>query len=202
VQYHEDWLIGSLGHYRVENKQQTLDLELAFSRDGRRWERPLRGGFIPREAGSRDAEGVYAPNAWIDQGDRWLCLYTASARKHNQHARTDLPPSCIMAASWQKHRFIGLRAGMVPGGFLTPVFYPQSPEIRLDADVRGWIRAELCDAWGRKIAGYHLEDSVPIQGDDTMHVLRWQERDTAHFQHDPVRIRFEFADADVYNVAY
>lgn len=178
-----------------------MDLELIFSRDGRRWERPLRGGFIPREPGGRDAEGVYPPNAWIDRGDNWLCLYTGSARKHNQHARTDLPRNCIMAASWAKHRFVGLRAGHVPGGFLTPVVYPQAAEIRLDADVRGWLRAELCDAWGRKIEGYTLEDSITVHGDATAHVLRWRDRDTGEFRHDPVRLRFEYTDADVYGVA-
>ncbi|MGC9346773.1 MAG: hypothetical protein ACP5JG_01435 [Anaerolineae bacterium] len=202
VQYHEDWLIGSLGHYRVENAQQTMDLELAFSRDGRRWERPLRGGFIPREPGGRDAEGVYPPNAWIDRGDDWLCLYTGSARKHNQSRNADLPPHCIMAVSWPKHRFVGLRAERVPGGFLTSVFYPQAPEIRVDADVHGWLRAELCDAWGRKREGYHLEDSIAIHGDDTGHILRWRGRDTRGFRYDPVRLRFEFADADLYSVAY
>ena len=200
VQYHEDWLIGSLGHYRVENAQQTMDLELVFSRDGHQWERPLRGGFIPREPGGRDAEGIYPPNAWIDRGDTWLCLYTATARKHNLHAQGDAPPSCIMAASWAKHRFVGLRAERTPGGFLTPVFYPQTAEIRVDAAVRGWLRAELCDAWGRKHAGYHLEDSVPVHGDDTAHVLRWRDRDTRDFRHDPARLRFEYADADIYGV--
>jgi hypothetical protein len=202
VQYHEDWLIGSLGHYRVEATQQTMDLELAFSRDGRRWERPIRGGFIPREPGGRDAEGVYPPNAWIDRGDDWLCLYTATARKHREHARTDAPPNCIMAASWSKHRFVGLRAGRVPGGFLTPVFYPQAPEIQVDAEVRGWLRAELCDAWGRKHEGYHLEQSIALHGDLTAHLLRWQERDTSRFRHDPVRLRFEFVDTDIYGVAF
>jgi hypothetical protein len=202
VQYHDDWLIGSLGHYRVENRQQTMDLELAFSRDGRTWERPLRGGFIPRDPHGRDSEGIYPPNAWIDQGDRWLCLYTATARKHNEHARSDLPPTCIMAASWRKNRFVGLGAGSTPGGFLTPVFYPQGPDIRVDADVRGWLRAELCDAWGQKIQGYHLEDSLEFTGDSTSHTLRWRGHDTAAFRHDPVRLRFEFADADLYGVEW
>ena len=202
VQYHEDWLIGSLGHYRVENAQQTMDLELVFSRDGRQWERPLRGGFIPREPGGRDAEGIYPPNAWIDQGERWLCLYSATARKHNQSDYPELPPGCIMAASWPKHRFVGLRAAAVPGGFLTPVFYPQRAEIRIDADVRGWLRTELCDAWGRKREGYHLQDSIPIIGDNGSHLLCWRNRDTDSFQHDPIRLRFEFADADIYNVAF
>ena len=205
VQYHEDWLIGSLGHYRVENGQQTQDLELVFSRDGRRWERPLRGGFIPRDPDGRDRAGIYPPNAWIDRGDRWLCLYNGTAWRHNDGLKKplpDLPPDCIMAASWRKHRFTGLRAAALPGGFLTPVFYPQAEEIRLDADVRGWLRAELCDAWGRKLAGYHLADSVPVGGDRPDHALRWRDRDTRGFRHDPLRLRFEFADADVYGVAF
>jgi hypothetical protein len=200
VQYHEDWLIGSLGHYRVENAQQTQNLELVFSRDGRHWERPLRGGFIPREPGGRDAEGIYPPNAWIDCGDHWLCLYTGTARKHNQHADDKLTSDCIMAATWSKHRFVGLQAEQVPGGFMTPVLFPQAPEVRVDAVVRGWLRAELCDAWGHKLGGYHLEDCLPIRGDDQAHVLRWHEKSTADLRHEPLRLRFEFAEADIYNV--
>jgi hypothetical protein len=107
-----------------------------------------------------------------------------------------------MAASWRKNRFVGLRAGSTPGGFLTPVFYPQGPDIRVDADVRGWLRAELCDAWGQKIQGYHLEDSLEFTGDSTSHTLRWRGHDTAAFRHDPVRLRFEFADADLYGVEW
>jgi hypothetical protein len=202
VQYHEDWLIGSLGHYRVESAQQTTDLALAFSRDGRHWERLLRGGFIPRDAGGRDAEAIYAPNSWIDLGEQWLCLYTGEANKHNQPIDAHITPGCVMAASWPKHRFVGLRADQVVGGFLTPVFFPQSAEIRVDAAVRGWLRAELCDAWGNKLEGFHLEDSLPLQGDDFGHVLRWQGRDTAALRHDPLRLRFEYVDADIYSIAY
>jgi hypothetical protein len=202
VQYHEDWLVGSLGHYRVEKEQQTMDLALAFSRDGRHWERPVRGGFIPRDPDGRDSEGAYAPNAWIDQGDRWLCLYSGTARKHNRHHDATGSPNCIMGATWAKHRFVGLRADSVPGGFMTPVFFPQSAEICVDAEVRGWLRAELCDAWGRKLEGFHLSDSATIRGDDSAHVLRWKQRDTACMIHDAVRVRFEFADATVYSVAH
>ena len=42
-----NWRIGFLGHYRVWD--QTMDIELCFSRDGRDWQRPLRGGWIPRD---------------------------------------------------------------------------------------------------------------------------------------------------------
>ena len=85
---------------------------------------------------------------------------------------------------------------------MASVFYPQAAEIRIDADIRGWLRAELCDAWGRKIDGYHLEDSLAITGDKTSHTLCWRERDNAQFRHDPVRLRFEFRDADLYGVEW
>ena len=202
AQYHEDWMIGSLGHYRVEDGQQTMDLELCFSRDGRTWERPLRGGLIPRDPDGRECEGVYPPNAWIDEGDTWLCLYTATARKHNQHAKEDMSPGCIMGARWAKNRFVGLEAGSVPGGFLTEVFYPQQAEITIDADIKGWLKAELCDAWGRKLDGFHLADADTVQGDSTAHVLRWQGKDATGLEHLAVRLRFEFAEGTVYGVGF
>ena len=179
-----------------------MDLELIFSRDGRQWQRPLRGGFIPRDPKGPDREGIYPTNAWIDQGDRWLCLYTATSRKHNQSGNTDLPHTCVMAATWLKHRFVGLRAGNVTGGFTTPTFYLQHAEITLDADVRGWLRAELCDAWGRKLDGYHLEHSIVTHGDSAAHALRWADKDTAGLRHDPLRLRLEYCDGVVYSVTF
>ncbi len=202
VQYHEDWMIGSLGHYRVEEGQQTMDLELAFSRDGRSWHRPLRGGFIPREPGAPDGEGIYPPNAWIDEGETWLCLYTGTGRKHNRHDDESQPGAATYAARFAKHRLVGLDAGSAGGGFTSDVFYPRGEEIRLDADVRGSLRAELCDAWGRKIRGCHLMDSVPVRGDSGGHVLRWADVGTAAFRFEPVRVRLEFADATVYGIEF
>ena len=213
VQWHEDWMIGSLGHYRVEAGQQTQDLALTFSRDGRTWHRPLRGGFIPRQAVAAstpgalddpapDAKGVYAPNAWIDEGETWLCLYSGTHLPHNRAWGNAARPRPIMGARWPKHRFVGLEAGRVPGGFLTEPLFPQGAVISLDADIDGWLRAELCDVFGRKHEGYHLMDAVPVTGDRTAHVLRWEGGDTRRFRHDAVRLRFEYVDGVVYKIAF
>lgn len=206
VQWHEDWMIGSLGHYRVEAEQQTQDLELVFSRDGRHWHRPLRGGFIPRDPDSPDAHdsmGVYPPNAWIDEGNTWLCLYTGAHLRHNEVIGKDpSKTSPIMGARWKKNRFVGVGAGDVVGGFLSEPFYPQQAEITIDADIRGWLRAEFCDVFGRKHDGYHLMDAVTVTGDSTAHVLQWKGRNTAGFQHDAVRLRFEFADGKIYSIGF
>lgn len=199
VQWFDDFMVGSLGYYRVEDGQQSMDTDLCFSRDGRAWQRPVRGGWIPRgEEGSMDHKGIYASNAWVDLGDRWLALYAATPGPHNSRVFE----AGTMGVVIRKNRLVGLAAGRVPGGFVTEPFFPSRPDVALDANVRGWLRAELCDAFGRKIPGFHLMDSVPMQGDSERHVLRWQNGSIADHLHECVRLRLEFADAEVYGLEF
>lgn len=205
VQWHEDWQIGSLGHYRVEDGQQSQDLELVFSRDGRNWNRPLRGGFIPRaeDPAAPDSAGIYPTSSWIDEGDTWLGVYMGTPFPHNQNQLPDDPRKVtIMAARWGKNRFVGLGADRVTGGFTSKPFAVQGDEITLDADIRGWLRAELCDVFGRKLPGYNLMDSNPVRGDRPAHVLSWKGRNTAGFRHDMIRVRFEFSDGAIFGIGF
>ncbi len=201
MQWHEDWQIASVGYYRVEAGQQTQDLMLCFSRDGRAWQRPVRGGLIPRRPGEVDSMGVYAPNVWLDLGDRWLILYTGTPDAHNapRESRQGVTP---LGATLRKNRFVGLATGVTPGGFLTEPFIPAAPQITVDADIRGWLRAELCDAFGRKLPGHHLMDAVLLQGDSEAHVLRWRDQSADAHRYEAVRLRFEFAEGIIYGVGF
>lgn len=201
VQWHRDWMIGMLGYYRVENGQQTMDTDLCFSRDGHRWHRPVRGGWIPRSPGgssAMDTKGIYAGGPWIDLGDKWLTIYQGTPLPHNAKGFE----SITMGATFARDRFVGVAAGRVPGGFITEPFFPASDDVRVDANVRGWLRAELCDAFGRKLPGFHLADSIPISGGSDNHVLHWREARVADHRFECVRLRFEFSDAEVYGVAF
>ncbi|OPZ91727.1 MAG: hypothetical protein BWY73_01022 [candidate division TA06 bacterium ADurb.Bin417] len=199
VQWHRDWRIGSLGRYRVEDGQQTMDLELCFSRDGRKWERPMRAGFIPRppeSSGEIDTLMVYGPNTWLDEGKEWLCLYTGHPTRHNERVekRTGL-----LGARFRKDRLAGLAADRAGGGFLSEPFILAGPELRVDAAVRGWLRAELCDAFGRKLPGFHLMDCRPLTGDREAHRLTWKKGNPGDHIYRALRLRFEFCDAEIYN---
>ena len=82
-----------------------------------------------------------------------------------------------------------------------PIFLSQD-HIKVDANIRGWLRAELCDIFGRKIEGYHLMDCEPMSGDSQEYILRWKGNDTAGYRYKPVRLRFEFTDGEVFCVKY
>jgi len=219
-----NWRIGFLGHYRVWD--QTMDIELCFSRDGRDWQRPLRGGWIPRDPiPGLGCMSAYATNDLIEAGGRWLMLYTAGNSKHNHQ----LPPGVekrwvgVMAAAIPKNRFAGLAATPRTIARLTlKPFIPSVPEIRVDAAVKGHLRAELLDPFGMPISGYELAKSVPIQGDASDHVLRWAGRrdeeerhavpgraqgsgsahaggkTTAAYQYDAVSLRLEMSEGVLY----
>lgn len=198
VQWHEDWMIGTLGYYRVEDGQQSMDTDLCFSHDGYRWERPVRGGWIPRSESGTDSLGIYAGGAWVDKGDRWLTLFQATPLPHNSRIY-DVE---TMGATFAKNRFVGLKAERTPGGFMTEPFFLSTNDIILDADIRGWLRAELCDVFGRKLPGFHLMDSVPIKGNSEAHVLEWKDSSVVDHRFAFLRLRFEFSDGAVYSVAF
>ena len=203
VHYEGDWLVGFLGHYRCW--EQTMDLELCFSRDGRRWHRPLRGAWIPRGAvDDVDYMSVYPVDRLIDRDGRLLMLYTGGNMKHNG----ELPPGvdtkrhAIMGAWCPAHRFAGLatRPRCVGSLVLRP-FILVSQTVRLDANIRGTVRAELRDPYGRPMEGYRLADSVALTGDSADHELRWQNgATTAPYQHDAVSLRLELQDATLYRI--
>jgi len=198
-----EWRIGFLGHYRVW--EQTMDIELCFSRDGRDWRRPLRGGWIPRdplpELGCMSA---YATNRLIDAGPRWLMLYTAGNVKHNhqQPPGVERPWRGVMAAAIPKRRFAGLAtAPRVVGSMTFKPLILNGQVLRVDADVRGYLRAELRDPFGMPIPGYELEKSIPVRGDAPDHVLRWEgDKTGAPYQYDAVCLRIEMADAVFYGL--
>ena len=195
------WRIGLLLHFRTEAGQQTCYVEQAFSRDGTNWSRPLRGHWF-EGAHPEDAGGIYpGGDALIDDGDSWLIYYTGVCTSHDIVNETDWKQSAC-AVRVPKNRLLAVAADEVVGEFMTEPIFLSQDEIKIDATIRGWLRAELCDVFGNKLAGHHLMDFDQISGDDTDAVLTWKGSNTAEYRYKPVRIRFELLDAELYCVKY
>jgi hypothetical protein len=189
------WRLGFLGYYRVAFG--TMDVEFIHSRDGRLWERPLRGPWFPRgPAGSPDSEMVYMPGPFIDKGDHWLSLYTGCNFLHGRSGTWT-----VLGIQIPKYRFAGLRASDgLPGRFRTRPFVPWGPKLLLDAEIRGELRAELCDVFGRPLSGFSLQESVPITGDCKSHDIQWKNAAMSDYQFDGISLRLEWTDGTVYGL--
>lgn len=201
----EDFRVGFLGNYHCW--EQTMELEMCFSRDGRTWERPLPGPLSARgPVPEKDCMSMYATNALLPvSDDRLLLLYRGGNTHHNHR----LPPgiteawSGIMGLTWPRDRFAGLQT--LPRGLgrllLKPAILTGS-ELTVNASIRGCLRAELRDPLGGRIPGFELHASQPLHGDGTNLVLRWGEdaHTSAAYQFDAVVLYLEVRDGTVYAV--
>lgn len=203
------WYIGFMGNYRCW--EQTHDIELIFSRDGHHWERPLRGGFFKRGTeGETDTMAAYAADTLIDLGGKWRLYYRGVNVPHNlmwKYPNGSVTESGLvshfetMAAEFTKGRFAGLRAeGNVTGTLIVRDFIHTAPEITVDADVRGALKAELRDLYGRPLPGYELNSCETVRGDSGRHLLRWNGKTSKGYRYDAVSLRIELEEGTLYSV--
>lgn len=109
--------------------------------------------------------------------------------------------SGIMAARLPKRRLAGLQATERSVGALEIKCLPGVAEISVDADIRGELRAELHDTFGRALEGYTSYESLPMTGDSAAHVLHWGDgRTTEPYRYDAVIVRLEVRDGTIYGV--
>ena len=196
------WRIGLLGHYRTEEGQQDCYIELTFSKDSHTWSRPCRGNWF-KGSHDEDSCGIYpAGEGLVDRGDHWQLYYTGGNSRHDVFDLGGATFQTIMSVKIPKNRLLAVAADVVTGEFMTEPIFLSQDEIKIDADIRGWLRAELCDVFGGKLEGYHLMDCDVVSGDCQDHVLSWKGEDASAYRYKPVRVRFEFTEGEVYCVKF
>ncbi len=204
VQPDGEWNIGMLGNYRCW--EQTMDLELCFSRDGRKWSRTLRGGWIPRgNSGEIDHMSVYAPNRLIDFGDKWRLLYRAGNQSHNGELPdgVEAPRWETMAAEIPKGRFAGLSTtDRCIGSLSLKPFVLTEERISIDAEIGGRLRAELRDPFDRPVPGFELNSCRVITGNSHGHKLAWaSDKKLVDYRYDLVGLRVEIEEGTIYSIS-
>jgi hypothetical protein len=91
-------LVGLLGHYYVND--QYMHLEWCYSRDGLKWERPLRDEWVKRgPPGTPDSYIIYPGRDIVNRDGRWYFFYTGNNYGHNGKDAHGPPQGVIMCAS-------------------------------------------------------------------------------------------------------
>lgn len=199
LQVYHSW--GNRGRPGCPLEPETMDTQLAFSRDGWRWERlASRPVFIRRGLiGSFDA-GMISSVRMVEHGEDLFFYYAGSSHSHN------IPGGCrgLGLARLPKERLVARRAGDEPGMLITRPFRLEGARLAINAKARrGVIRAELTDETGRPLEGFALEDCRNISGDRLRLPVTWAGGpDAARHRGRLVRLRFVLWNAGLYSFAW
>lgn len=184
-------------------KQVTL--QLTHSRDGRHWSRPAdRAPFIPLgppEGWEPDYSGP-ALTAPILQGEQLLFYYFGS----RHFTRDQIPPEqfkpFVGLATLRRDGFASLDAAETPGCVTTrPLSFP-GRRLWVNAAVEpgGWVKAALLSGDKTPLAGYSLDEAVPLEDNTTRGALVWRGNDrTPRAEKTHVRIQFMLSKARLFS---
>ena len=190
---------------------QTIDCQLAFSRDGRHWIRVSdRQTFMPKgQPGDWDELEVY-PTGMINRNNEIWIYYGGSLSGHGYRfsdSRSTLVEGRkvvggIGLAKLRLDGFVSIRAGEEEGTMTTRII-EFSGQRRLIANASakgGYVIAEVLDRFGKPLAGYGRHDCVPLEGDFLESEIDWKTgKSLTGLVGKPIRLRFIMKNADLYS---
>jgi len=190
-----------------ETGWKRTDLVLSYSRDGRHWLRPRdRQPFVPLgEAGSWEADyHVSAYTAPVLRNDE-LYFYYSSTRnpaRNKERPGAPWPPQQIGLAKLRRDGFASLNASDTPGQVLTRplTFTGKSLFVNADVSGEGWIKAAVLTRDSKPIAGYGLNDVVPLAKGTIQGRITWKSKELLNPPGDDhLRILFKLKRAKLYS---
>jgi hypothetical protein len=158
-----------------------VDIQLAYSRDGRDWTRPLdRSPVVPCGGpGAPDFGGVYPSKYPLVVDGETFIYYTASRLLHCWwHERQKPFPEndicCLMLARMPEDHWVSLDAGSEEGWLLAKPFASPS-RLLVNADAgNGRIEAELLTPYGEPVTGFARADCLGVSGNGKDQEIRWR----------------------------
>ena len=163
----------------------TVDVQLAISRDGFNWSWPERRPIVGMgPSGSGESGWVYAGCGLHALGsDQWGLIYDGGDVRHNvsYYAQPAGKDGQIRWALWQRDRLVALDAPLEGQVTLNKQRCSGEPLLlNYQTEANGWIQVELIEptlwppAHLAPIPGYAFADCTPLQGDNSAAAVHWQ----------------------------
>ncbi len=182
---------------------ETFEVQLVFSRDGKKWERLAnRPVFLPRGyVGSFDGgiiSGAHQPI--IPYQDELRIYYTGSLSCHNVGGF----PQRIGVARLERERLVARTAGDEVGFLLTKPFRLEGERLTINADARrGLIKVEATDSEGQPLPGLSVKTATGINGNGFSLPVTWQDGSRlSEYRGRMVRLRFYMQESRLYSFCF
>ena len=202
-------------HRRLpDGRDYQMNTELAWSRDGVRWERhPEKPVFIDTSTNHRGAldwgmaEGMHNI---IEMDDHVRVYYGGREYLHGGYQLdTDPMRSTICLSTLRRDGFVSINAGDDGGMMLTrPLAYPGG-KLRINAKTAagGFIKVAVREGEGIRDGEwpppFRFDQSMPFSGDSVDHVVTWKTADSLEaFPSRTLRLLFWLENADLYSFRF
>ena len=193
-------LIGFPTRY-LPNERQRVEPIFMASRDGvtfRRWLEPVIPESAPQDR--RGNRSNYMGWGLVELPDRpdHYSVYATEAYYTG-------PDSRLRRFEYRKDGFVSIRAGDDGGELITKPFVLNEMAERLKVNFKtndgGTVRVGLETADGKPIAGYEINNCVPLSGDHIQRNVAWKNgSDLNSLEGKTVRLRFQLKKADLYSL--
>jgi len=203
IRYYErapQLLIGFPTRFHPERHDQ-VEPTFMSSRDGRTFHRWLEA-LIPVTAPENRDGNRSNYMAWglvqLPGNDKEYSVYATEAYYTG-------PDSRLRRFTYRVDGFVSVHASAAGGQLLTKLLCFAGSQLTLNAATAdaGRIRVEIQDAAGRPLAGFALADCRPFHGDALEHTVTWTGgADLGSMAGQPVQLRFELQDADLYSLQF
>lgn len=185
--------------------QATLDVELAYSRDGFCWRRAAAAGlkFISRGPADSWEAGMVTPSSGPVLLEHKLLFHYSGTPYGHGELHPDLPEG-VGAATLRVDGFVGLHAGEEAGELLTRPFVVREPGVYVNADaLEGEVRVAVCDAAsGEPLEGLGWDKCLPLHGSGIAQPVRWSgDPDLEMMLKRPIRLAVRAQRAALYSLS-
>ena len=180
-----------------------LDIQLATSRDGTRWQRPERHPFLELgTSGSWDSRSMYVGAGLVRNSDEIWLYYTGFDFNHGSYdQKVDRKKGVISRAVLRLDGFVSADAEYT-GGSLTTIpltFEGRRLELNVNSGAGGECQVEVLAGDNSPFRGFRRQDCDVIRSNAVAHTVTWiGSSDVSALQGKTVRLRFHMRDARLY----
>ncbi len=179
--------------------RDTSDVVFMTSRGGLRYDRTFRSSYIRPGLGTTN---------WASRANfPVLGVVQTSPSELSLYVSRDYmtPDAHLRRYAVRLDGFTSVHAPYEGGEIITrPLrFEGDRLQINLSTSASGWIRCEVQDESGKPIPGFELGNCREMAGDEIARTVTWKTAgDVNRISNQPVRLRFEMKDADLFSFQF
>ena len=182
---------------RFQPKTQQVEPIFMSSRDGvvfRRWSQELIPITAPQDRNGNRSNYMTWGLLQLPGNERELSVYATEAYYAGPGGR-------LRRFTFRTDGFVSVHAKGEATLITKPLTFAGS-KLSLNIVSQGRTRVELQDTSGKPLPGFTLADCAPLAGDHIEQAVSWKGGALAALAGQPVRLRFELQDADLFSMRF